>query len=285
MDHNGVSIYRKDELLEIVVGLANRFVSGDSTSITYERAEALMDGVLYCLNEYEKSSVNNSCVRKKLAAGEAYELGCQIILNKACQLKEIYNRMTESFDDYGMVCLRDTAITGVAEFLKRYDVRFSPQETLLTLDYPVLMDISGLSGVDAVLEYIRCIEYEQQFLGKFDGRYIRAVLRRYHQDYERLFENICHIITINLLGHIILRKPLNDQGFTEGELQEICRIIMEQTEEDTEKYITGCIQALIEKYYSGNFLLQKYLDGDVHAMTIRIRFNLSIGHPEKVFLL
>lgn len=90
---------------------------------------------------------------------------------------------------------------------------------------------------------------------------------------------------LNLLGHIILQKALTDQVFTEEELQKISWMIIEQTEEDTEKYITGCIQSLIEKYYSGNFLLKKYLNEDVHAMTIRIRFNLSIGHPEKVFLL
>lgn len=285
MGDRKMHIYPQEELMDIVAELANEFVSGDSTSITYERAQVLMEGVLYCLNEYEQSAESGNYLQKDMTVRAAYELGRRMVWNKASRLREIYNRLTENFDDYGMICLRDTFITGIAGVMKRYDARFSPQETLLTLDYPVLMDLSELSGVDAVYEYVQCIRCEQQFLGKFDDSYIRAILRCYHREYEHLFENICHIVMLNLLGHIILQKALTDQVFTEEELQKISWMIMEQTEEDTEKYITGCIQSLIEKYYSGNFLLKKYLNEDVHAMTIRIRFNLSIGHPEKVFLL
>lgn len=279
---------RQDELVAIVAELAHQYAGGDSTSITWERAQMLMDGALYCLNEYEKF-LDGRCPMQTAGSGltclEAYRIGHQLVMDKARELREIYNRLMPDFDDFGMECLRDTAVNGIGEFLRRYDARFFPQETLLTLDYPILMDISERSGVDAVLQYMRCIEYEQQILGQFDREYIRSILQRYHQDYRHLFENICQIVMMNILGHIALQKPLAVKGFAEYELQELCRIFTEQTEAETEKYITDYIQNLIGKYYNGNHQLQNYLQGNIHAITVRIRYTASVGSPERVFLL
>lgn len=43
--------YKMEELLPIVEELAQKYTSGESSSITYERAAYLMEGILYCLAE------------------------------------------------------------------------------------------------------------------------------------------------------------------------------------------------------------------------------------------
>lgn len=68
---------------------------------------------------------------------------------------------------------------GLPEFFKWYDVKFQPQNTILTLDYPVLKDISQLSGIDKVYEFINCIRLEQQFLKKFSKSYVVEILEQY----------------------------------------------------------------------------------------------------------
>lgn len=43
--------YEMEELLPIVAKLAERYTSKESTSVSYECAQRLMDAVLYCINQ------------------------------------------------------------------------------------------------------------------------------------------------------------------------------------------------------------------------------------------
>ena len=65
-----------------------------------------------------------------------------------------------NFSQAVRICLRDTFMKGLPEFFKWYDIRFEPQNTILTLDYPLLKDISSYSGIDKIYEFIRCVHAE-----------------------------------------------------------------------------------------------------------------------------
>lgn len=43
--------YQLEQLIPIVAELANKYTGKQSSSITYERAEMLMEAVLYCIQE------------------------------------------------------------------------------------------------------------------------------------------------------------------------------------------------------------------------------------------
>lgn len=194
--------YEMEELLVVVAALAERYTGHEHSSVTYEKAQMLMEAVLYCIGEYEASLAPDGSeegealliMDKKASAQEAYRRGRDLVYEKVENLRKFYNELILDFQDYGMICLRDTVRKGIPSFFLNYDVMFSPKETLLTLDYPVLKDLRGLSGVDAVWEYVRCIADEQKFLGKFSDSLIRELLRAYHEEYEELVENISSIV-------------------------------------------------------------------------------------------
>lgn len=181
--------YQLEELLPVVAELASRYTGYEHSSVTYERAEMLMGAVLYCIHEYADQGEGVQPARS-IPAGEAYRIGREIVIRKVRQLHALYNDMILDFQDYGVECLRDTIVKGIPQFLLRYDVDYAPQETLLTLDYPVQEDLSGLSGIDAVLAYVECVQREQQYLRQFDSSFILDRLRAYHPEYEMLVENI-----------------------------------------------------------------------------------------------
>lgn len=58
--------YQMEELLPIVSELAQKYTGYESTSITYEKAQSLMEAVLFCLSEYN-SSVKDSLVQKDIS--------------------------------------------------------------------------------------------------------------------------------------------------------------------------------------------------------------------------
>lgn len=68
-----------------------------------------------------------------------------------------------------------------------YDAEFEPQNTILTLDYPVLKDLSVYSGIDRVYEFIACVRAEKILLELFSEDYVINILRKYNCDYQDMF--------------------------------------------------------------------------------------------------
>lgn len=62
-------------------------------------------------------------------------------MEKVVEANKIFDEVSEYFDDYDVECLHSTVQKGIPEFFKWYDIEFCPQNTILTLDYPILQNI------------------------------------------------------------------------------------------------------------------------------------------------
>lgn len=212
--------YGMEELVPIVAKLARKMYGVESTSITYERAEQLMGAVIYCIREWEREQrenaefvghmpdvqgadgqqkwegAHNHIVRaeQKISAERAYELGFACVTKKVKLSLALYNRIMEHFDSYGNQCLYDTMVKGMPEFFKWYDPKFAPQNTILTLDYPVQEDLREYTGVDAIWEYLCCIRAEQRYLGRLPREFVVESLKSYCADYEEMIESLRQIV-------------------------------------------------------------------------------------------
>ena len=239
--------YEMEELVPIVGMLAGKFAGCDSTSITYEQAEKLMKAVLYCIQEAEQMSGDFSVRTNKMSAEQAYEAGLECVKRKVSDTLKKYNSLTPDFDAFENRCLYDTVIKGIPEFFKWYDVRFDPQDTIVTLDYPILKDLSGLSGIDRILEYVRCIELEQQFLARFPRAWILQVLRDYSAGYRDMIENLCEIVLKEILTHMSPEKA------------------------PAAEVLRGRIRELVSKYYGDSDDLRSYLFCVADDLAVRLK--------------
>lgn len=259
LENGGYPQYSMEELLPVVAELAERWMGNEHTSVTYERAQSFMEAVLYCLNEYSlcyEAQKLPACPNRRPSAGEAYRIGRQLVQRKTEALREMYNDLMVSFRDYGMECLYSTVIRGIPEFFKWYDVSYAPQETLLTLDYPILLDIRKLSGVDAVYAYVQCICLEQKFLGAFREETVRRALRSYHPDYGELIENICSIVLTDAVLHQLKKEePEKNRKKNEGALRREARAAAEK---------------LIVQFSRGDRSLEQYLAPEADNIAARL---------------
>lgn len=209
--------YEPEELLAVVAQLTEEYTGGKSTSVTYERANYLMEAVLYCLREYEESGLKEEpCVLSKEAsvagcpaaveeavtAQTAFRLGREAVWRKVQQAKTQYAQLLEGFCAYGNENYNDTVVKAIPGFFQAYDFRFAPQETIITMDYPVLFPMNGMAGIDAVSVYMDCIRTEQLFLGAFAPEYVVRVLRCYRKDYRKHFFNLCSVMLRHALGRL-----------------------------------------------------------------------------------
>ncbi len=175
---------RMEELLPVAAELAGKYTGGMSTSVTYEKAQELMEAVLYCIREYEQEQefLHALMPAGEIPAEEMYQKGCELVIRKVKKMRVFYNRVMKSFCSYGCKSCADVMEKGLPEFFRRYDPGFSPQKTLLMLDYPTLLPMNGLTGIDAVEQYLSYISLEQRFLGAFEEAYVRRTFRAYAPD-------------------------------------------------------------------------------------------------------
>lgn len=267
------SDYSLEELIAVVAELAAEYTGWEHSSVTFERAQSLMDAVLYCINECEYAN-GTSLLTATVPARKRYLAGRSIVTEKAKNLQKLYNELIPDFEDYGSKCLKDTITKGIPMFLLRYDVKFAPQETLLTLDYPVLKDLGTLSGVDRILEYVTCISCEQRFLKKFDRTFVTAVLRAYHTEYELLIENICHIVFQNIICHIMMNKPLHSPFFDSTDFENTKKGLSGKSDKEIRAYMRYITEELVERYFNKDEELLHYLSGDIPDVVTSLQSSL-----------
>ena len=193
-----------------------------------------------------------------------------------------YETLMQDFCDYGNHALSDTIRKGIPAFLKHYDVKYAPQDTILTLDYPILEDLHLYSGIDRVYQYVKDITLEQKFLKRYDNAYVMELLNAYSGDYAEMLENIPSIVFTNTIGHILAGKPITS---TLGS---------DDYEDIYERFASGkfpsvSIRSLADKflqtYYAGESDVITYLNGELPNILYRIENALEnhclenvIGH-------
>ncbi|MDD2978493.1 MAG: DUF6179 domain-containing protein [Hespellia sp.] len=276
--------YKTEELVPIVGELAASYTGYEHSSITYEKAQMLMGAVIYCIREYENAG-RNALMSKDIPAGEAYKLGYQNVLEKVEELKHLYHEMIPLFRDYGVECLADTVRSGIPAFFLNYDVKFNPQDTILTLDYPVFLDLRRVSGADAVYRYMQAICCEQDFLHFFEQAYVVQVLKAYHKEYKVLVENVCEILFQNMLGHMMLKKPLADTGLTSGEYERIGEMLSGKTAEKLEEDVNQMLGYVIETFFEHDGKLYDYLKCDSRNIANRIYYCVKSHSLHHIFVL
>lgn len=287
--------YKMEELVPIVGRLAEKYTAFESTSISYEKAEQLMGAVLYCIQETGRAAEENAgqgmkiiAEENRLSAQQAYEIGAGLVEKKAKAALELYHTILPGFNSYENQCLEDTFLNGMPAFFQWYDVKFEPQNTILTLDYPVLKDISRHTGVDKIYDFLQCIRLEQIFLNKFPKQYVRKILMKYDGRYWEMIDNICEVVFTAMVVHILAKKPLQEQDFEEGDYLKIQEILRKSSLPDISGQFKGEVKLFIKKYYGGNGTipeeladsLTEYLEGAVDGVLARLK---NGGMPGRLF--
>ena len=71
--------YEMEELVPIVGKLAKAYTAGESTSVTYEKAEQMMGAVLYAIGQLEQPGPSYIIPTNGVSAQQAYEMGMALI--------------------------------------------------------------------------------------------------------------------------------------------------------------------------------------------------------------
>lgn len=263
--------YEIEELVPIVRNLAEKYTANESTSITYEKAEQLMGAILYCIHELKECNGNSLALNEKIPARKAYETGAAYVKEKTEKALHLYNGIMSEFCHYGNQCLRDTFVKGIPEFFKWYDIQFEPQNTILTLDYPVLKDISEYTGIDKIFEFIKCIGLEQKFLKLFSADYVTNILFKADRDWKESMDNICEIVFTYVTGHILTGKSLWEFELEQKDYLYMQELFIQLALEDIKERLGSALEIFIKNYYEDDRELLNYLSSAIDGIAARLK--------------
>ena len=263
--------YEMEELVPIVGKLAEKYTANESTSITYEKAEQLMGAILYCIHELKEINGNLLALSEKIPAQKAYEIGAAYVKEKAEKALNLYNRIMPGFYHYENQCLYDTFVKCIPEFFKWYDIQFEPQNTILTLDYPVLKDISGYAGIDKIFEYIKCIGLEQKFLKSFPAGYVTNILFKIDRNWKESMDNICETVFTYVTGHILTGKSLVEFELEQTDYLYMQELFIQVALGDIKKRLESALEIIIKNYYEDDRELLNYLSSAIGGIVVRLK--------------
>ncbi len=276
--------YEIEELIPIVANLSEKYTSKESSSVRFETARMLMEAVIYCINECSISNRNEIInTAEKPNAESLYNKGYELIVEKVLEAKTIYERLIDNFEDYGCKNYKDTIMKGMPAFFIRYDVNFNPQNHILTLDYPTLIDSPDKCGIDLILHYLKYIENEKIFLDLFERKYVIRLLQKIQPEYQSLYyDNICYPVLLNAIGCIIAEKPVPKLTLDGKDCKDIEFYFKGDDLERIELKVRRMIHILTDKM--SNSEVQMYLEQVANDYAVRIWNGLQKGYLARLFI-
>lgn len=260
-------MYTIEELLPVVTRLTEQYTGMESTSVSYETAKQLIEAILYCIREKQTVSAKQEelCPQQKVSAMIIYQAGYEAVINKTKQANQLYGDLLAEFCSYGNRCLAETVQKGMPKFFLRYDAKFCPQDTLLTLDYPTLTPDLEQSGIDRIDQYLRSIQKEQKILSRFSETKIYEILTKYHNDYEEQIFNLCEVVIKHQMLHQLNIQSAAGgtaiQSWNKEQCAELFLQQLEQYEKEESEYLkpiaAECLEELtaaIEGKYLSSYL-------------------------------
>ena len=150
----------QSESLALLAAQTAVYTGGESSSVRTETAQALLDSVFYTLG----------IVLKGFPTPDA--------ALQALKSRSLAVLLTEGQD-------------GIRGFFRFYRPALFANETHITADYPPLLPITGLCGIEFIERYLACLMAENRFLRCFQPKQVHLLLCALPEDYRKTPMNLC----------------------------------------------------------------------------------------------
>ncbi len=252
--------YKMEEVLPLLEERVRRYTHNESTSVTYEKARQLMESLLYCLEEGENGNGMD------IMAGEgdvktAFTLGLARKKEKIKLAEELFEKIRKDFHSYHNHGYEETVMKGMPAFFLRYDIEFDGKNHLLTLDYPLFLEIEELTGIDLIYAYLKAARIEQDFLKHFPTLSVEEILRGFNGKYEEAYFNISEIVLYKALGCIMVKRPAGGLFMTEEDIMMLSKQLQERSKEELESKLQDALLSLDKELHLQSEVSEYFMTG------------------------
>lgn len=217
VDYTG-GLYGFEELLPVLMRVARLYM--DDTSLSYNDMRRLMSGVTYSIKA--GMAGRSVVVGEKPDAGLMYKEGQHILNQRFKKMREMTQKLFGVFCDYHCEFIKRSVFFDLQRCIAGQDIIRTPHILPVDLEYPVLLNLEDLEGVDKAYAFVEAAKTEWEFLAHFNVEVVCRLLERYMQDYkENFYENVSEVVLLQALGCIIADQDVAQLQLNAGDIDAI----------------------------------------------------------------
>lgn len=257
------------QLLLLLKDLINLYTKGESSSLSVDTAESLLNSIIYAIDAYTICCNSPEEALSHLLALKIktiYEKGIEQVglwFHEANNLyKEVKkNKLNPLLEAYNL-----TINEGIPLFLKNYGILFTSHHTMANIDYPLTFDDMSLQGVLYIKNYLKNIKTENEFCNYFDSLKVERLLGEYgrmiQMDYTIELINIFELVVNNAVFSEMVGNDVTKLLLSNAQADVLNHKLLELSSEEIKLYVEKAFKNLVRilKIIEPNLLdyLQKY---------------------------
>ncbi len=239
-------------IMTILKQVILRYTKGNSTSVTTDKAEALLLSILYSIDFYNSTFEEPEDALTNLKSKdikEIYESGIKLVTSCVEETKDLYNDIVKNKLQVQVEAYNITVDEGIAPFFDKYSVLFAAQDTLGSIDYPLVFDDMSIRGVLYIKKYLEHLDIENKFCRYFSMEVIDSILKDFGRtcgfDYRIELINIFQVVINNAIFLAILNENIKNLTISKYQYELLIKKLNEANESQLELLIDKGIDRII----------------------------------------
>lgn len=185
-----IGLMSENEIIRIQVDIMNllkdlvlRYTKGESTSVTVETSESLLNSILYaidfCMLKMDSPEAAVMELKQK-GIRQIYENGIELIRVCIIYTKKLYGKIKRNKLKIELEPYNNT-IEEISYFFEEYNIVFGAHNGMGSIDYPLVFDDMTVRGVTYIKNYLEYLEIETEFCKLFSEEEINKILAQYEK--------------------------------------------------------------------------------------------------------
>ncbi|MDP4119082.1 MAG: DUF6179 domain-containing protein [Bacillota bacterium] len=256
----------------------------DSTSLTIEKAQELLESLLYTISMV--AAVDNVAMdeifQKDLPS--VIRRGQEILIEKRKSVKVEWELMWRDMPRIQNAYFFET-LKNLGLFFKRYEIYYEAHQIPCSIDYWLLCPISDqVKGISFIEEYIHRIQIENDFLKQFDINLLVNLYKSSIPDYEETLFNLCDPALTNAIGLTLLGQDARTLDITCEQRKKIVSSLTEKSIEEIDLLIKNAVSCICAELNMIDECEKTYLRNAVSGLSARIETAVRHGDLSHVFI-
>lgn len=269
-------------LWQLLATHAYKYTGIDSTSISVEKAQDILESLLYTI----EISIEEGATREEILFGELSEFvdRGQTILKERIELVGVeWKLLCQELPKIQNVYYNST-IMNIGQFFKNYNIYYESHRIPCSIDYWPLCPVpENNRGITYIAEYIRRIQIENDFLNFFDPEKVVRVYKRFIPDYPEMLFNLCEPVLCNALGLCILDSEPDELNFTPEQIRKLYDMMDDRSNDEIQNILEHSLENMLKKMGMEEEETISYFTRAISGMALRVREAVLNRNLSKVF--
>lgn len=266
------------KIMGILKELILKYTKGESTSVTTDITESLLNSILYALDFYllnfDEPQAAIMDLRQK-SINKMYEDGIELLRLCVEETKKLYGKVKKNRLKVELEAYNATIDEAIPSFFEKYSVVFEVHNTMASIDYPLVFDDMSVRGISYIKNYLEHLDIETEFCRLFSEEDINKIIsgfgRMCRLNHKIELINIFELLINNSIFSVLCGNNARELNISRSQYNMLKEKLDKIDFSNLNPFIDKAIEAVIKDLSISNPLALCYIDNYKELLVKRIQ--------------